>query len=172
MEGLAEAWQQLVGTTQLFPIAASLLNDPCPSDVLRDAERALGFALPDSLAELLRLNNGQKLDGAGIFKSPSGWDRYRRQFFLDAEGIATAYRSFIEDELLLKEFGDMEVPFATDRVDFAQGEVFTVNRETQKVSLIWTETYDPWYPPEWQVTRCDRGKDLTEFFRWQRMMYW
>jgi hypothetical protein len=171
MSDLAAAWQRWVGILEIIPAAASLLNGPCPIDVLRDAERALGFAFPESLAELLQLNNGQKLDGKGLFKSPSGWDCYRRQFFLDAESIPIAYRTFIEDEFLLKELGDQEVPFASERIDFAQGEVFTVNWETQRVSLIWTETYDPWNPPEWQVARFDRGKDLAAFVEWQRMMY-
>ncbi len=170
MSEMTAAWRRLADLLNLSPAVAALLNEPCPPGILHDVERTLGFALPDSLAELLQLNNGQELEGNGLFKSPSGWERYRRQFFLDAESIATAYRTFIEDELLLKEFGDKEVPFASQRVDFAQGEVFTVNRETQKVSLIWTETYDPWNPPDWQVARFDRGKDLAAFFEWQRMM--
>jgi hypothetical protein len=172
MDDLRDAWASFVEILGRYGDTASYLNGPCSPEALREAELALGFPMPESLAELLKLNNGQRIEKEGkpIFKSPLKEPLYRRQSFLDARSIAAAYRAFIEDELLMREFGDREVPFASYRDSITQGEVFTVNRDSGRVSLIWTETYDPFNPPEWQVCRFDRGKDLAEFLRQQRML--
>jgi cell wall assembly regulator SMI1 len=173
MDDLRDAWASFVDVLKLYDDAVSYLNDPCSLETLREAELALGFPMPESLAELLKLNNGQRIeeDGKPIFKSPSGANLYRRQSFLDAQSIAEAYRDFVESELLVRELGDREVPFASYRDSITQGEVFTVNRDSGGVSLIWTETDDPFNSPEWQVCRFERGKDLAEFLRRQCQLY-
>lgn len=166
MEDLILAWEDFRGVLKLYGKALSTLNAPCPPGTLRDVERDLRFELPESLAALLKLNNGQTPGSAGIFKSVSGWDVYCRNTFLDAEGIAIAYKAFVQDEDLLAQFGDQEIPFAaSDR------EIFSVHRENGTVGLIWTEVSDPFLPPEWQLWRFDRGKNLAEFFRRQVVLY-
>jgi hypothetical protein len=173
MDDLRDAWASLADVLGLYDDAVSYLNGPCSPEALREAELVLGFPMPEQLAELLKLHNGQRIEkyGKPIFKSPLRAPLYRRQSFLDAQSIAEAYRAFIEDELLMQELGDREVPFASYRISITQGEVFTVNRDSGKVSLIRTETYDPFNPPEWQVWRLDRGDSLAEFLRQQRMLY-
>ncbi|HKI06117.1 MAG TPA: SMI1/KNR4 family protein [Thermoanaerobaculia bacterium] len=173
MDDLRDAWASFVEVLKGYGDAAAYLNGPCSPEALSAAETTLGFPMPESLAELLKLNNGQRIekDGQPIFKNPSRSNLDRRQSFLDAQSIAEAYRGFIEDELLVQEFGDREVPFASLRPSITQGEVFTVNRDSGGVSLIWTETYDFFNPLDWQVCRFDRGKDLAEFLRQQSMLY-
>jgi hypothetical protein len=123
----------------------------------------------------LALNNGQK-SGAepsenGIFKSVSGWDVYERQVFLGIGGIAKAYKTFVEDEVLVDEFGTSEIPFAVAGDSSEYKEAFCINRSSQAVSLIWTQYFDPSNPPEWQVYRFERAKSLTEFIEKQIELY-
>ena len=105
----------------------------------------------------------------GIFKSVSGWDAYHRHIFLDVESLVAVCRSFVENEVLVKEFPG-EVPFASESRSSCWGEVFTIHRETGKVSLIWT-TYDPLLPPDWQLNRFGRGETLAKFLRRQVTLY-
>lgn len=49
-------------------------------------------------------------------------------------------------------------------------EVFSVNRQDQRIRLLWT-CYDPLMPPDWQLSRFERGRDLTEFVRGQILLY-
>jgi hypothetical protein len=119
---------------------------------------------------LLELSDGQKPDTPGIFKSVSGWDRYRRQIFLDVESIVAVYRHFAEDELLMASFPG-EVPFAAEKRSSCWDEVFTIHRETQKVSLVWKSAPDPFLPPDWQLSRFGRGEDLADFLRFQVKLY-
>jgi hypothetical protein len=170
MDDLKSAWQDFVRLIGGYGGAASSLNGPCPPETLRRVEDALGFELPGSLAELLGWNNGQKLDRKGLFKSISGWDVYLRPVFLDAESIVTAYRRLIRDETLREELGEQEVPFAAANRPESFFEVFSVNRQDQRVSLLWT-CYDPLMPPDWQISRFARGRDLTEFVRSQIRLY-
>jgi len=173
MDDLRDAWASFMDVLERYNNAVSYLNGPCSPEALREAELVLGFPMPEQLAELLKLNNGQRIEkyGKPIFKSPMRAPLYRRQSFLDAQSIAEAYRAFIEDELLMQEFGDREVPFASYWTSITQGEVFTVNRDSGVVNLIRTETYDPFNPPEWQVARFERGKDLADFLRQQCLLY-
>lgn len=170
MEDLVAAWEQFKGHLKLYTIASSSLNEPCSSERIRQAERDLGFELPESLVRLLELSDGQKPDTPGIFKSVSGWDRYRRQMFLDVESVVAVYRHYVEDELLAAQFPG-EVPFASEKRSSCWDEVFTIHRETQKVSLIWTTAHDPFSPPEWQFHRFGRGEDLADFLRFQVKLY-
>jgi len=170
MEDLAQAWEQFTGTLKVYPKAFSSLNGPCPSEKIRQAERDLGCELPEPLVRLLELSDGQKPDTPGIFKSVSGWDRYRRHVLLDAESIVAVYRHYVEDEQLMAQFPG-EVPFAAEKRSSCWDEVFTIHQETRKVSLIWTSAPDPFLPPEWQFSRFGRGETLAEFLRWQVTLY-
>lgn len=171
MTALTAAWQDFTGVLKIYGNALASLNPPCPPNPIRDAESALGFALPNSLAELLKLNNGQKLDSPGIFKSISGWDVYRRSVFLDAESVVIAYRAFVGDEGLLKVFGDKEIPFAVAGSPSSYDEMFSVNRDDGRVSLLWTGAGDPFLPFDWRVARYKRGNDLAEFIRAQAALF-
>jgi hypothetical protein len=168
---LIPTWNAFVDRLKIFPEPLSTLNPPCPEETIREAERRLGFRLPSSLAVLLRLNNGQQLDSPGLFKSVSGWDVYRRSIFLDAESIATAYQSFLRDEVLVASFGTDEIPFALAGSPDSFDEVFSIHRETQDVSLIWTASIDPFTPADWQVSRFPRGADLATFLETQIALY-
>jgi hypothetical protein len=170
MEDLASAWEQFKGALKAYSKAYASLNEPCPSERIRQAERDLGFELPEPLVRLLELSNGQQPDTDGIFKSVSGWDRYRRHVFLDIEGVVAVYRHYVEDEDLMKQYPG-EVPFASESPSSCWDEAFTIHRETQKVSLIWTSAPDPFLPPEWQFHRYGRGESLAEFLRWQVTLY-
>jgi hypothetical protein len=170
MDDLISAWEHFTGVLKCYGNAYSSLNEPCSSERIRQAERDLGFELPEPLVRLLELSNGQKPDTDGIFKSVSGWNRYRRQIFLDVESIVAVYRHYVEDELLVKQFPG-EIPFAAEHRSTCWDEVFTIHRETRKVSLIWTSAPDPTLPPDWQFNRFGRGEDLAGFLRLQGMLY-
>ena len=170
MQDLTAAWEEFLGVLKLYPKAFSTLNPPCSADTICDVERDLNFELPATLTALLKLNNGQILERAGIFKSVSGWDVYSRPVFLDAESMAIAYKAFIRDANLLEEFGNQEIPFAVEGRPNNFKEMFSIHRETQKVSLIWT-LYDPLMPPSWGTQRLPRGKDLGEFLGRQVALY-
>lgn len=171
-EDLADAWRAFTEILKCYGNAPASLNEPCSAEKIREVEREMKLELPADLVELLKLCNGQKPDTRGVFKSVSGWDVYRRQIFLDVESIPAAYAAFLRDEVLVQEFGDQEIPFAAARSAHGYEEIFSVHRETQRVSLIWTEISDPFLPPEWQLTRFDRGEDLEDFLRWQIKLYW
>jgi cell wall assembly regulator SMI1 len=170
MEDLTSAWERFTKVLKCYGDAFASLNEPCPSGRIRQAERELGFELPEPLVRLLELSDGQKPDTDGVFKSVSGWNRYRRHVFLDVESVVAVYRHYAEDEDLVKEYPD-EVPFASESRSSCWGEVFAIHRETLKVSLIWTTAGDPFLPPEWQFSRFGRGEDLAEFLRFQGMLY-
>jgi hypothetical protein len=172
MENVATSWQEFKNVLRLYGNAASCLNLPCPSDKIAAVELALGMKLPLDLVEILKLNDGQTLERKGIFKSVSGWDLYRRHIFLDIDSIAIAYETFIQDNVLLQEFGDKEIPFAVSNQLSSYDEVFSINRDTQRVSLIWTQYIDPFNPPEWQVGKFVRGENLVEFLKQQSKFYW
>ncbi|HXO20122.1 MAG TPA: SMI1/KNR4 family protein [Thermoanaerobaculia bacterium] len=171
-EDLQLAWEGFRHVLGLYGKNLESLNEGCSAAAIAEVEAGLGIQLPPSLVQLLQLANGQKKDTPGIFKSVSGWDVYCRHAFLDLEGIAAAYRRFVEYELLLTEFGPSEVPFTADQVKGLHSEAFTVDLRDGRVSLIWTEAADPWLPPEWQVLRFTRGANLAEFLRVQTWMYW
>jgi len=170
MEDLASAWEQFTGVLKRYSKAFASLNEPCPSEKIRQAERDLGFELPELLVRLLELSDGQKPDTPGIFKSISGWDRYRRHIFLDVDSIVAVYRHYVEDEQLMAQFPG-EVPFAAEKRSSCWDEVFAIHRETRKVSLIWTSAADPTLPPEWQFHLFGRGETLADFLRWQVTLY-
>ncbi len=113
MEDLAQAWEQFTGALKAYPKVYSALNEPCSSERIRQAERELGFELPEPLVRLLELSDGQKPDTPGIFKSVSGWDRYRRHVLLDVESVVAVYRHYVEDEQLMAQFPG-EVPFTAE----------------------------------------------------------
>jgi cell wall assembly regulator SMI1 len=169
MEDLTSAWEQFTAELKCYSRAFSSLNRPCSAERIRQAERDLGFELPQPLVRLLELSNGQQPDTVSIFKSVSGWDAYHRHIFLDAESLVAVCRSFVENEILGKEFPG-EVPFASESRSSCWGEVFTIHRETGNVSLIWT-TYDPLLPPDWQLNRFGRGETLADFLRRQVVLY-
>jgi hypothetical protein len=171
MQDLIAAWEQFRGVLKLYGKALSTLNPSCPTDTIRDVERDLSFEIPEPLAAILKVNNGQTLDSTGIFKSTSGWNRYCRHTFLDAKSVGVAYKSFVESEDLLAELGDQEIPFAiAGTLDYFK-EMFSIHRQTHRVSLVWTEVHDPWMPVGWQLTRFPRGENLAEFFRRQVTLY-
>jgi hypothetical protein len=170
MEDLIAAWTEFATVLKGYGKDSSL-NEPCPPEAIRNAERELGFELPPALATLLKLSDGQTPDSTGLFKSVSGWDVYLRHSFLGAEGLAVAYRNFVENEYLLEVFGDQELPFAVVGTPDDYREVFSVNRETGEVSLIETQIIDPRLPPEWQLTRHPRAESLAKFLRDQTILY-
>lgn len=170
MEDLIGAWTELASVLKGYGMAF-LLNGPCPSEVIRNAERKLGFELPPALATLLKLSDGQTPDSTGLFKSVSGWDVYLRHRFLGAEGLAVAYRKFVKNGDLLELFGDQEIPFAVVGTPDNYREVFSVNRETGEVSLVETQIIDPLLPPDWQIARHRRAGSLAEFLRDQVSQY-
>jgi hypothetical protein len=141
------------GLLKCYGKALASLNEPCPPERIRQAERDLGFELPPSLVRLLELSNGQKADTDGVFKSVSGWNVYKRLIFLDVESIVAV------------------VPFAAEKRSTCWDEVFSIHRETQKVSLVWTVAPDPFLPPDWQFSRRGRGETLADFLRWQVSLY-
>jgi hypothetical protein len=170
MDPLIDAWTDFVEMLEIYPVAGSALNPPCPEEAIRAVEHRLQLSLPLSLVTLLKQNNGQQHEQPGIFKSVSGWDVYRRSVFLDAESIAAAYERFLQDEVLVESFRTDEIPFAAaGKPGF--DEVFSVHRETQAVSLIWTAHIDPFTPADWQVSRFPRGTDLAEFLARQKALY-
>jgi len=171
MENLTAVWQEFVSTLRLYGNAASCLNEPCPHSKIASVESDLNFELPIALVELLTLNNSQKSDSKGVFKSVSGWDVYRRHTFLDVESIAAVYKTFVQVKTLCEEFGDKEIPFAADALRSSPREVFSINRDDQSVSLIWTGYTDPFNSPEWQVAKFARGNNLIEFVRQQVSFY-
>jgi hypothetical protein len=172
---LAKTWERFRGVLKLYGLDASLLNPPCSSDEIRKVENKLGLELPSMLAQLLSLNDGQKLDGGGantgIFKSISGWDVYERQVFLGVDDMGKAYRTFVGDRVLTKEFGVGEIPFAIAGSPAKYREAFCINSSTQSISLIWTQHSDLSNPPEWQVYKFSRAKSLTEFIEKQIELY-
>jgi hypothetical protein len=170
MPDLTFAWEELLGALKRYPKALPSLNPPCPDETIRDVERDLGFTLPAPLVALLKLNNGQILEAAGIFKSVSGWDAYFRHVFLDAESVAIAYRALIRDENLVEEFGLHEIPFAVEGRPDHYKEMYSIHSKTQKVSLLWT-FYDPTLPASWGTQKLPRGEDLAEFLGRQVALY-
>lgn len=168
---LIDAWTRFCEILRGYGKAVSTLNPPCPAEMILAVEQRLQFDLPSSLKALLRLSNGQRLDQDGIFKSVSGWNVYRRQVFLDVESIPTAYERFLRDEVLVDEFGTDEIPFAVAGTPESHPEVFTIHRESQVVSLIWSDYRDPLMPAAWQVTRAPRGADLAEFLHRQIALF-
>jgi hypothetical protein len=168
---LVKAWREFEGRLKIYGNALSALNSPCSGEAIAELEERLKFRFPRSLGELLRLANGQKLDRPGVFKSISGWDRYMRHVFLDAASIATAYENFVGNEVLVAEFGSRQIPFSVAGTPDSYRECFCVHAEQQTVSLIWADVNDPWLPPEWQVARYARGRDLAEFLDRQTALY-
>ena len=138
-------------------------------------ERKFDFELPATLKALLALNNGQRIDDEGtkkgIFKSISGWDNYERHVFLGIREIETAYKTFIDDKVLLTEFGVSEIPFAVAGSSTQYKEVFCINHSTGIVSLIWADHIDPFNPAEWQVQKFIRAESLMKFIDRQIELY-
>ena len=82
-----------------------------------------------------------------------------------------AYKAFLASEALLAELGDQEIPFAVAGTPSYFREMFSIHRQTHKVSLLWTEVHDPWIPAGWQLMRFGRGDNLADFFRRQVDLY-
>lgn len=174
-EPMVEAWEQFKGALECYGNALSLLKPPCSVEHIQKAESRFNLGLPNTLKKLLTLNNGQLVDDrgakSGLFKSVSGWDVYERHIFLDIEGIETAYKTFIDDKLLTDEFGLNEIPFAVAGSPKHYREAFCINCSTHAVSLIRTEVFDPFSPPEWQVWKFNRAETLMEFIEKQIELY-
>lgn len=178
---LVETWEQFRSVLNLYSNIETLLNPPCSPAQMSEAEGRLNFTLPQPLKTLLALNNGQRVDDKktvkGIFKSLSGWDVYERHVFLGLDEIGQAYKAFVDDQVLVAEFGTSEIPFAIAvfPVPFKQTpykEAFCINSSTGLVSLIWTQHIDPMNPSEWQVARFRRAASLAEFIEKQIVFYW
>jgi hypothetical protein len=176
---IVKAWEQFTGALKMYN-AHLLLNPPCATEQILEVDKIIDVDFPSSLKSLLLLNNGQRMDDEGIkkgiFKSVSGWDVYLRHIFLSLEEIKKAYKSFIDDEVLLEEFGANEIPFAIAVSPVAYShmqyrEAFCINSSTGIVSLIWTQYIDPMNPPEWQVWKFKRAESLTEFIEKQTELY-
>jgi hypothetical protein len=166
-------WAKLKEILRLYNRDESSFYPACTESDIERAESELGFALPEDLKALLRLNNGQKrAEGSvGIFKSLSGWDVYRRHGFLSAAEIALAYRAFVSDAVLRAEFGAEQIPFGVAGNPEHFEEAFCIQRESGAVSLIWCAYPDPLSPAEWQVQRFPRGESLAAFLEKQIGMY-
>jgi hypothetical protein len=171
MSDVTEAWHAFCERIQVFPSAKNALNGPCAPETIQHVETALGFGMPDPLKQVLALNNGQRLDSIGIFKSVSGWDLYRRHVILDALSIGQAYQNFVGDEILAQEYGHAEIPFAVSGTPERYSEAFTIHRQSGAISLIWTEYPDPFNPPKWQVWKFPRAENLAEFLWMQTRFY-
>lgn len=180
MADIVEAWERFKSVLKLYGKAHLFLNPPCSAERIQEVERKLNFEFPSTLKYLLAINNGQRIDDEGIkkgiFKSVSGWDVYERHVFLSLEEIRKAYKSFIDDKVLVEEFGANEIPFAIAvcPVPFNQTqykEAFCINSSTGAVSLIWTQHIDPTTPPEWQVEKFKRAESLIEFIEGQIELY-
>jgi hypothetical protein len=172
---LDEAWEEFRGVLKHYDRAYSLLNPPCPAGRIQGFENKFGFKLPESLAAFLAIHNGQQPGGEGsqngIFKSISGWNGYERHLFLGIEDIETAYAAFIQDEVLLAEFGQDEIPFTAAGTPSHFRELFCLNAASGAVSLIWTQYVDPFNPPEWQVQQFPRAESLARFIEKQVELY-
>jgi hypothetical protein len=198
---IVEVWDQFINVLKLYCDAPSLLNPPCSTQNILEVEGKLDFELPYMLKTLLTLNNGQRIDrevvmktsrwqkvanmigyhakepsankgnAQGIFKSISGWDVYDRHIYLGLEGIQTAYKTFIDDDVLVAEFGTNEIPFAVAGSAEKYREAFCINYVTGIVSLIWTLYYDPFNPPEWQIEKFIQAESLAEFIEKQITLY-
>ena len=59
MDDLTSAWEQFTAELKCYSRAFSSLNGPCSAERIRQAERDLGFELPQSLVRLLELSDGQ-----------------------------------------------------------------------------------------------------------------
>ena len=172
---LTQTWTHFQEVIKRYGKASSLLNPPCAPSSLSEFDDRFPIRLPELLKTLLAINNGQEVTGEGrkngIFKSVSGWDVYKRHVFLTIEGIETAYKVFIEDTVLLAEFGGSEIPFAVAGIPGQYSEAFCIDALTGAVSLIWTEISDPFNPPEWQVQKFHRADSLQAFIEQQIELY-
>jgi hypothetical protein len=172
---LVQAWEQYKSILKAYGGADALLNPPCSAQQVGEVETRLSFALPLSLRALLTLNNGQRLDeqgmAKGIFKSVSGWDVYQRQVYLGIQEIEAAYKAFVDDNVLIAEFGAGQIPFAVAGSPTHYTEAFCIDFSTETVNLIWTQHVDPFNPPEWQVHKFRRAESLTEFVQRQIELY-
>lgn len=171
---LVETWERFRYILKLYN-ADVLLNPPCTTEQIQEMNQKVGVDFPSTLKSLLTLNNGQHIGiKKGIFKSVSGWDVYEKHVFLSLEEIWAAYKSFINNKILVEEFGKSEIPFAVSPVQFSQmqyKEAFCINSATGTVSLIWTQYIDPMNPPEWQVEKFKRAESLIEFIEKQIELY-
>ena len=172
---LTQTWTQFQEVLKRFGNAYSLLNPPCAPSSLSKFDDRFPIQLPEPLKTLLAINNGQEVAGEGqkngIFKSVSGWDVYERHVFLPIEGIETAYKVFVQDTVLLAEFGRSEIPFAVAGTPSQYSEAFCIDAATGAVSLLWTAYRDPFNPPEWQVERFKRADSLASFIEKQIELY-
>jgi hypothetical protein len=172
---LVETWGQFSEVLKRYGKAYSLLNLPYSVEQIQAVEKKFNFELPGTLKSLLALNNGQQVgdedNKSGIFKSVSGWNVYERHVFLGIEAIKTAYATFIQDPILVAEFGANEIPFAVAGSPTQFREAFCIHAKTGKVSLIWTQYVDPFNPPEWQVQKFKRGESLIQFIEKQIELY-
>ncbi len=166
METLQQLWDRFSGTQ-----IKSLLNPPCPVNEIKNAETQLGFCLPEDLATILTLNNGQDLSKVGIFKNISGWNNYNKLKFLDIHGIVAARESFLKDDDLVAFFGDKLVPFSTEAGNDTLGDTYVINKETNQVFTLWTTAPDWSLPKDWQLGAFKRGESLMEFLKLQIMLY-
>jgi hypothetical protein len=177
---IVETWKRFIDVLKLYSNAHLLLNSPASTDEIQNVEGEINLELPSTLKSLLALNNGQLIDDEGmmkgIFKSISGWDIYERHVFLSVRGISNAYKSLIDNKVLVEEFGIHEVPFAvalrlTPYSQIQYKEAFCINSLTGIVSLIWTQPIDPINPPEWQIAKFRRAGSLKEFIERQIELY-
>jgi len=176
---IIKTWERFTGVLKIYK-AHLLLNPPCAAEQIQELGKKFDLDFPSPLKSLLALNNGQRIDDEGIkkgvFKSVSGWDVYERHIFLSLEEIKKAYKSFIDDEVLVEEFGKDEIPFAiaVSPIAYSQiqyKEAFCINSSTGIVSLIWTQHIDFMNPPEWQVAKFKRAESLMEFIERQTELY-
>jgi len=174
------AWDGFRDTLKMYGNVVTLLNPPCSVAEIVLFEQRFNLTLPLALKSLLALNNGQRVEKregrSGLFKSISGWDNYEKYVFLPLEEIGSAYQTFVDDGILVEEFGFGEIPFAVDETTRGYSprnyrQAYCINSATGAVSLIYTSCWDPWLPPAWQLMKHERGKSLTEFIEKQIEYY-
>jgi hypothetical protein len=176
---IVETWERFTHALKIYN-AHLLLNPPCAAEQIQEVDKEFALDFPSPLKSLLALNDGQRIDDEGvkkgIFKSVSGWNVYERHIFLSCEEIKKAYKSFIDDEILVEEFGTNEIPFAiaVSPIPYSHiqyKEAFCINSSTGAISLIWTQYIDVMNPPEWQVAKFRRADSLIEFIERQIELY-
>lgn len=124
LSSAANQWQNLknwLGTN--YQVHLQLLNPPASEENLQQAEEELGYSIPSTLGDLIRLNNGETIQSDGIFGA-------RRLMSIFEQVLV--YRELSEDDRFPKK---VIHPFLVS----GGGDYYCIDLATGKVVEWWNE---------------------------------
>jgi hypothetical protein len=165
---ISDIWNQFLKTLKCFN--SLNVKDGCTECDINYLETELNILMPEDLKNMYLISNGQKYNGAGIFKAIFGFDVYKRLYFRSISDIIKKHKTLLNHKELVEYgiFNKNLIPFAWN--DFSNY-IYCIDIFTNEIFLLQIDAPDWTLPFDWQVSKVKRGDNLESFIKYQILLY-